>query len=193
MTEEQIPNPSEEPQKLSEELLKPLKVEEELKEYKEKYLRLLAETENMRKRMQKEKQEMTRFAVENVITEILTPIDNLENALQFTQHLSEEMRNWAQGFQMILGQFKDVLHNHGITAFHSEGMLFDPHKHFAIETEETEDHPEGTILKEYVKGYRSGDRTVRPARVKVAVPPEAKKNQGTNPELTHIADASPKV
>ncbi len=72
--------------------------EEELKEYKDKYLRLLAEIDNTRKRMQKEKQEMTRFAVENVIAEILGPIDNLENALQFTEQMSEEMRNWAQGF-----------------------------------------------------------------------------------------------
>lgn len=169
MTEEQISNPAVEPQH---------KGEDELKEYKEKYLRVLAEMDNMRKRMQKEKQEMTRFAVENVIGEILTPIDNLENALQFTQNLSEEMRNWAQGFQMILGQFKDVLSNHGVTPFQSEGKQFDPHMHFAIETEETEEKPDGTILKEYVKGYRSGEHIVRPARVKVAVLPVAKKNQG---------------
>lgn len=167
MTEEQISPPSTEPQKC----------EDELKEYKEKYLRLLAEVDNMRKRMQKEKQEMTRFAVDNVIGEILSPIDNLENALQFTQHMSDEMRNWAQGFQMILGQFKDVLSNHGVTAFQSEGKQFDPHMHFAIETEETDKKPEGIILKEYVKGYRHGEHIVRPARVKVAARPETKQNQ----------------
>lgn len=149
-------------------------LEEQLNEYKDKYLRLLAEGENARKRMQKEKQEMTRFAVENVIAEVLGPIDNLENALKFTEHLSEEMRNWAQGFQMILVQFKDVLSQHGVTVFHSEGMQFDPHLHYAIETEETEEKPEGTVLQEFVKGYKSGDRTVRPARVKVAKSPEKK-------------------
>jgi molecular chaperone GrpE len=171
MTEEKEPSTS----------LNPQKVEEELKEYKEKYLRLLAEIDNMRKRMQKEKQEMTRFAVENVIAEILGPIDNLENALQFTQHMSEEMRNWAQGFLMILGQFKDVLANHGVTAFHSEGMQFDPQMHYAIETEVTDEKPEGTILKEYVKGYRSGDHVIRPARVKVVVAPETPPKQETGP------------
>lgn len=148
-------------------------------EYKEKYLRLLADVDNTRKRMQKERQEMTRFAVDNVISEILGPIDNLENALQFTDHMSPDVRNWAQGFLMILGQFKDVLSNHGVTAFHSEGRLFDPELHYAIEKEETEEKPEGTILKEYVKGYRSGERTLRPARVKVAVSPEK------NPKDTH--------
>jgi molecular chaperone GrpE len=170
MTEEQTPNISEEPKKT-------VTPEDELKEYKEKYLRLLADVDNTRKRMQKEKQEMTRFAVENVIAEILGPIDNLENALQFTQQMSEEVRNWAQGFLMILGQFKDVLSNHGVTAFHSEGSKFDPHLHYAIETEETSEKPDGTILKEYVKGYRSGERTVRPARVKVAVLPDASKKE----------------
>jgi molecular chaperone GrpE len=181
MTDEHTSNSSTETQK-------PLNCEEELKEYKEKYLRLLAEVDNMRKRMQKEKQEMTRFAVENIMGEILVPIDNLENALQFTQNLSDEMRMWAQGFQMILGQFKDVLSNHGVTAFDSEGMQFDPSLHFAIEREETENKPEGTILKEYVKGYRSGDRTVRAAQVKVAVHPATKRNQGENP--TNLEDAN---
>jgi molecular chaperone GrpE len=173
MTEEQTPNNSTEPKKI-------LTLEEELKEYKEKYLRLLADVDNTRKRMQKEKQEMTRFAVENVILEILSPIDNLENALQFTQHMSEETRNWAQGFTMILGQFKDVLSNHAVTAFHSEGNKFDPHMHYAIETEETSEKPEGTILKEYVKGYRSGERTIRPSRVKVAAALAEKKEGPAN-------------
>lgn len=177
MTEEQTATPCDEPKK-------PLTAEEELKEYKEKYLRLLADVDNTRKRMQKEKQEMTRFAVENVISEILGPIDNLENALQFTQHMSEEMRNWAQGFLMILGQFKDVLSNHGVTAFHSEGFKFDPHLHYAIETEETSEKPEGTILKEYVKGYRSGDRTIRAARVKVAAALGTNKKEGQSSSET---------
>lgn len=165
-------------------------VEEELKEYKEKYLRLLADVDNARKRMQKEKQEMTRFAVDNVIGEILGPIDNLENALQFTQHMSDEVRNWAQGFVMILGQFKDVLANHGVTAFHSEGARFDPQIHYAIETEETAEAPEGTVLKEYVKGYRSGERTIRPARVKVAASLASKKNEEQIPETQDLSDSA---
>src|SRR5579885_2984879 len=99
-------------------------LEEELKDCKDKYLRLLAEMENARKRLQKEKQEMTRFAIENVISEILGPMDNLENALGFTKQMSEETKNWAMGFQMILSQFKDVLNNHGIAPFSSEGTFF---------------------------------------------------------------------
>lgn len=144
---------------------------DENKEYKDKYLRLLAEIDNTRKRMQKEKQEMTRFAVENALAELLEPIDNMENALKFTQQMSEEVRNWAMGFQMILSQFQEALSANGITAFQSEGLLFDPTRHHAIETQESKEIPEGTVIKEFVKGYASKERTVRPARVKVAIAP----------------------
>jgi molecular chaperone GrpE len=137
-------------------------------DFKDKYFRLLAEMENTRKRMQKEKHEMTRFAIENVIAEVLTPIDTFESALGFTEQMSEETRNWSKGFAMILSQFKDILSNHNIVAFHSMGEIFDPHQHEAVEVEETDDHPEGTILKEFLKGYKSGDRIIRAARVKVA-------------------------
>jgi molecular chaperone GrpE len=144
---------------------------DELAEYKDKYLRLLAEMDNTRKRMQKERQEMTRFAVENFICDLLTPIDQLEQALSCASQLSGEAKHWAMGFTMILNQFKEVVASHGVTPFASEGMLFDPMLHYAIETEETTEAPEGTILKEFVQGYRSAERTVRPARVKVAKAP----------------------
>jgi molecular chaperone GrpE len=146
-------------------------VGDELKECKDKYLRLLAEMENMRKRMQKEKQESVRFAIDNVIADFLGPLDNLENALGFAEKMSEETRNWAMGFQMILNQFKEVLSNNGVVTFKSEGTSFDPHKHEAVETEETTKHKEGTVIKEFVRGYKSGERIVRPARVKVAKAP----------------------
>ena len=175
MSEEQKETASETKiENLSEEKNKVGALEKELEECKDKYLRLLAEMDNTRKRLQKEKLEMTRFAIDNVIAEILGPIDNLENALKFSNRMSDETKNWASGFQMILGQFKDVLSNHGVSAFQSEGMAFDPHLHYAIEVEETDLQPEGTILQEFVKGYKSEGRTIRPARVKVAKTPQKK-------------------
>jgi molecular chaperone GrpE len=143
----------------------------ELTECKDKYLRLLAESENMRKRVQKEKQESIRFALDNAFADILTPIDNFENALSIATHseqISSDVKNWALGFQMILGQFKDMLSQNGIHEFLSEGKPFDPHRHLAIETEETDAVAEGIVLKEFVKGYASHERTIRPARVKVS-------------------------
>ena len=122
----------------------------------------------MRKRVQKEKQEMIGFGIENAIAEFLPAIDNLENALKFGMSANTEVKNWATGFEMILSQFKEVLHNHGIVSFHSEGNTFDPEFHEAVEIVETDEHPDGTIMHEFVKGYKSANRTIRPARVKVA-------------------------
>jgi len=144
------------------------KLQKELEDYKDKYLRLLAESENTRKRLQKERQDMIRFAQEGVLAEFLTPMDNLENALHFAEHASEETANWAKGFHMILEQFKDVLSNHGVTTFASVGSHFDPNWHEAVETEVVDSAKDGLVLQEYVKGYRNKDRVIRPARVKVA-------------------------
>jgi molecular chaperone GrpE len=148
------------------------KLQEELQMQKEKYLRSLAELENTKKRLQKERQEMTKFAVENVIIDFLNPLDNLEKALSFTDHMSDETKNWAIGFKMILTQLQDVLSEHHIYAFEAKGETFDPHLHEAVSIEETEAFPEGTILEQFSKGYKSSDRTLRPARVKVAKKPK---------------------
>lgn len=143
------------------------KLEEELEEMQNKYLRTLAELENTRKRMQKEKSESLTFAIENTIAEFLPLIDNFENALNFASESSEEVKNWALGFQMILTQFKDVLHNHGVVAYHCLGNIYDPHYHEAMEIYETNDHPDGSIIEEFAKGYKSVNRVIRPAKVKI--------------------------
>ncbi len=160
MNEEEIINPPE--------AAETQQAQPEEENFKDKYFRLLAETENMRKRMQREKQEMIRFGIENAIAEFLPTIDNLENALRFADQTTGEVKSWAVGFQMILSQFKEVLYSHGITAFHSEGNTFDPACHEAVEILETEAYPEGIVLQEFTKGYKSPSRIIRPARVKVA-------------------------
>lgn len=147
----------------------------ELGECKDKYLRVLAETENARKRMQREKHELVQYAVQNVIVEFLSPIDHMENALKYAEQMSDEVKHWAVGFQMILNQFKDVLSANGIEPFASEGQIFDPHWHEAIETIETDTAAPGVIVKESLRGYKMADRVIRPARVTVAkeLPSEA--------------------
>ncbi|MEL7431739.1 MAG: nucleotide exchange factor GrpE [Chlamydiota bacterium] len=137
-------------------------------DFKQKYFFALAEMENMRKRMQKEKQDTLQFSVENAIAEFLPIIDSFEKALKSADKVSDEIKTWAFGFQMFLSQFREVLHNHGIVAFHSEGNLFDPHYHEAVEMLQTDEYPEGTILEEFSKGYKSEKRIIRPSRVKVA-------------------------
>lgn len=145
-------------------------LEAQLKESKEKYLRSLAEIENTRKRMQKERQDMTKFALDNVFCDFLEPLDSFSKALGFAKNMSDEVKNWAIGFEMILKQFENVLEEHKVKRFESLGQPFDPEKHEAVEVEETDETSEGTILEVFDEGYLSGERVLRPAKVKVAKP-----------------------
>lgn len=152
-------------------------LQKETLEYKDKYLRLLADGENARKRMQKERQELTKYAIENVLIDFIKPIDNMENALKFAQGMSDEIKHWAFGFQMILTQFKDILSEQGVSTFDSMGVHFDPHLHEAVEVIDDQTQPPGTVVEEYVKGYKMGDKTIRPARVKVTKTNEINNNK----------------
>ena len=150
------------------------KLEESLKECQDKYLRLLAESENARKRMQKERQELMKYSVENAIAEFLSPLDSFEKALQFASQMSDDVKHWAVGFEMILGQFKQVLNHHGVTEYESAGKHFDPHFHEAVEVIESNEIPPGIVVSEFSRGYKVGDRPIRVARVKVSKLPENK-------------------
>lgn len=150
-------------------------------DWKDKYLRTLAEMENMRKRMQKEKQDIARFGMENVLSDFLPLIDNFENALRLAEKAGPEVKNWAIGFEMILSQYKEVLHSHGVIAFHAENTPFDPMLHEAVEVVWTQDHPDGMVLQEFAKGYKSGARVLRAARVKVAKHPASQPSEETSP------------
>ena len=92
---------------------------------------------------------------------------------------------------MILDQFKEILTNHNVVAFSSEGKIFDPHHHEAVEIEETEEYPDGTIIQEFVRGYTMGEQTIRAARVKVAkLPKKEQVEEETPPEEVEKEQAS---
>lgn len=155
-------------------------LEREVQEYKDKYLRALAEIENSRKRLSKEKIESQTYAVQNVVADLLQPIDHFEQALQHAERANSEVGHWAKGFEMILQQLRQVLEDHGVSSFSSTGQPFDPHLHEAVETEERADIPDGTVVFEFQKGYRIGGRTIRAARVRVSVPPKAEEKLTIN-------------
>ena len=154
------------PETLLQESLK--KAQSEIKELKDKYLRTLSEMENSRKRLQQEKQEAINHAIDHMLIDFLSPLDNLENALSYTDHLSPELKNWAQGFKMIADQFKEVLKQHNIKPYSSVGQPFDPYFHECIETIETDKHKQESVVSEITKGYKRGDKILRVAKVKVA-------------------------
>jgi molecular chaperone GrpE len=143
----------------------------EARDYKDKYLRTLAELENSRKRLQKEREELTRLAVERILSGFLPPLDSFENALSYIDQLSDEMKTWALGFQMILNQFKEVLAEQGVTAFDAVGKPFDPHLHEAVEVCQTTEVAPGIVMEEYFRGYEMRGRIIRHAKVKVSAAP----------------------
>lgn len=167
MTEEKTPQEAAEQPPSEIETLK-----KEASEYKDKYLRALAEIENTRKRLSREKIESQSFAVQNIVADLLQPIDHLEQALKHAEGASKEIAHWAVGFEMILQQLRQVITDHGATQFDSLGCAFDPHLHEAVETEERDDVAEGIVVFEFQKGYKLAGRVIRAARVKVSAKPK---------------------
>lgn len=147
-------------------------------DFKEKYLRELAEKENMRKRLLREQVEAIRLAGEKSAVGLLPSLDQFENALNFARSMSPEIKNWAVGFEMILAQVKEWLASQGISAFDSQGELFTPLKHEAVERIVDNNQPEGLILKEFTKGYSGRQRVIRPARVGVCAHELPKEPEG---------------
>ncbi len=143
----------------------------ESQEWKDKYLRALAEMENSRKRLQRDKIESQSFAIQNVLVDLLSPLDHFEKALMHAENASGDVKNWALGFQMILQSLKQVLEDHGAIPFESLGKQFDPHFHEALETCVSEKEADGTIIEEFQRGYKMAGRVMRPAKVKVATCP----------------------
>lgn len=171
--------PEQEPPTLDEEIER---LRQESEEFRDKYMRQLAESENVRKRSMKERQDGAQNAICDVIAEFLIPLDHFQTALKHAEASSDEVKNWAIGFEMILSQFKTVLAAHHITEIEAIGQHFDPHQHQAVEMVETEEAEEGTIVEEVLRGYRMGDRVVRASTVKVAKKPTQEEEKDNEQE-----------
>lgn len=135
-----------------------------LADEKDKYLRLFAEYDNYRKRTSKEKTEIYNDAVSKTVAEILPAIDNFERALE--AETSDD--SYKNGIQMIFNQLQDILKKVGVTEIEALNQPFNPNIHVAIKQLDDEDFGESTVCQVFQKGYRLGDRIVRPAMVAVA-------------------------
>lgn len=140
-------------------------LEEELQESKDKYIRLLAEYDNYRKRTAKEKTETYQNASVRCIEQLLPVIDSFERSLEF--ECTDE--NFKNGMAMIFGQLKEFLEKMNVTAIEALGSEFDPNFHNAIQQQEGTDYESGHVCAVYQKGYMLGDKLIRPAMVAVAV------------------------
>ena len=134
------------------------------KEQEDKYLRLLAEYDNYRKRSQKEKENAWTTAKAETIKEILPVYDNLERALK--QETADEA--YAKGVQMTMTQLKTVLEKLGVAEIPALGQTFDPNVHNAVMHMEDESLGENTVAEVFQTGFQMGDKIIRHAMVKVA-------------------------
>ena len=151
-----------------EELLK-LKQEAALaQDYWDKLLRLQAEFDNARKRMEKERQDFVKFAQQDIILEFLDVLDNLERAVEAFEAKKEDPEVFLKGIEMILAHIYEMLKKNGVLKIEAKEKIFDPHLHEALMTVEDSQHPEHTVIEELQKGYLLNGKVLRTAKVKVS-------------------------
>jgi molecular chaperone GrpE len=148
-------------------LAKYRELEGELSEAQERVLRTAADAENFKKRLQREKEEQTRYTNESFMRELLPVIDNLERALEHSE-AGADQGGLGEGLNMTLKGFLDTLTRFGCTPVEAAGKPFDPNFHEAVSQEESDDHEPNTVLRELQKGYLLKERLLRPAMVIVS-------------------------
>lgn len=141
-------------------------LERERDEYKDLLLRKSAEFDNYRKRVERDRREMAQYAASEVLGGLLPILDDFERALGAPEAASPEA--YRQGVDLIYRQLIDFLAKRGVTPIETVGTPFDPNVHEAVTYEERPGHADGEVVEEVRRGYKHGDRLLRPAMVKVA-------------------------
>ena len=150
--------------------LKRLQVE--LAEARDAAARRQADFENYRKRVERDRGETHNRIVGEVARTLLPVLDNLTRAVEVERSIenreSKEFRHFFHGIELITKQLNDVLESFGITVIDAVGKRFDPHIHEAVVTEPSDEYEPDTVIEEIARGYKLGDRLLRPSMVKVA-------------------------
>ncbi len=140
------------------------KAEEEAAQESERYMRLMAEFQNYKRRAAKEKTDTLQYANEKIVADILPVLDNFERALTTE---TEDIEGYAKGMQLIFEQLYKALENAGLEEIKALDEDFDPNVHNAVMTDNIEDKDDGKITKVLQKGYKLRDKVVRPSMVAV--------------------------
>lgn len=148
-------------------------LKEEAGKLKDQLLRTLADMDNLRKRMEREKAEATLYAASNFARDVLSVSDNMDRALATAEadHLkeaTEPVKNLVAGVEMTRRELLNVFERHGIKRVDPMGEKFDPHYHQAVFEVPTDDQPPGTVVQVMQAGFKIGERVLRPAMVGVA-------------------------
>ena len=148
------------------------KASDERADLAEKLARRQADYDNFRKRTERERKETYGRALGDVVGRLLPVLDNLQRALDAERTVqageSDDFRHFVRGIELIGKQLAGALESMGVEVVPTVGERFDPHVHEAVATEESDEFAPDTVMQEMQKGYRLGDKLLRPAMVKVA-------------------------
>ncbi len=161
-------------------------LKKEFDEINDKYLRLYAEFENYRKRVNKEKEDLFKYGSETIVYELLPVIDNLELALSHVQNDTDD--SLVQGVKMTHNEMKKVLGKFGLSEIEAHSKPFDPQYHHAMSQVEREDVEDKTVVEEFRKGYMFKEKVLRPSLVSVSKKPEIKYNEEESKEKIEIKE-----
>lgn len=139
-----------------------------VKEEQDKHLRLQADFENARKRMERQCQDTAKYANEGIILELLNILDDLERTVELAEEKGANLAVFLKGVEMILAHLYEMLKEHGVQHIEALGKPFDPHTQEALMQTEDKNKPENTVVEELQKGYFINDRVIRTAKVKVS-------------------------
>jgi len=131
----------------------------------DRLLRQAAEFDNYRKRVERDRRESAQFAAVDLVQDLLPVIDDFERALQIEAPGAESYRH---GLEIIHRALMEMLRKRGVTPIEAVGTNFDPQVHQAVSYEEAPDRRDGEVMEQFTRGYRLGDKLIRPAMVKVA-------------------------
>lgn len=137
----------------------------EKSELQELLQRRQAEFENYRRRVERERSELFEYAAMDTVKVLLPILDDFERALK----VETADKEYARGMELIYNRLYESLRKLGLEPLSTEGVLFNPHEHHAVDMVDTKEHPDQTILDEYQRGYKFKGRLLRPAMLKVAV------------------------
>nr|AGF93039.1 GrpE nucleotide exchange factor [uncultured organism] len=137
-------------------------LKEEVEELEESLKKVMADFDNYRKRMMREKKNIIERATEDLMKDLIEVLDDFERAMENEDEMD------SKGVEMIYDKFKKVLKENGLEEIDCEGKNFDPNYHECLMSVEDEDHEEDEIIEEFQKGYKLNDKVIRPSKVKVA-------------------------
>ena len=165
--EQEVETETQEPELSEVDLLKNqiTELQGEVNKWKTDYYKVFADMENLKRRLKTEHENALKFMTQEIVSDLLPVVDNMERALG--QEMSEEVKGYLKGFEMITTQLVEVLRKNGVEAIKAVGEPFDPNFHQAIMMTNDENFESGVVTEELQKGYILKDRVIRASLVKV--------------------------